>query len=198
MIHSSTKFELSSKTSYQESDLITNRTDLRSFRSVIITKTKILMQRLENSSRLERASISRHTEWISYIKNLQNVEKISISRKIISAYNSQDSHIEMYDFSDASESAYGACIYLRSFTSKGIPEVHLVCSKSRVGVGSIEVVIDIEIGALRCTIVMQLASSRYLEFSLFHIYLIQESDFLLMNPAFYQADLYCWMLICVV
>lgn len=40
--------------------------------------------------------------------------------------------IELHSFSDASEAAYGACLYARSFDQSGKISVKLICSKSRV------------------------------------------------------------------
>ncbi|XP_053617910.1 uncharacterized protein LOC128679591 [Plodia interpunctella] len=40
--------------------------------------------------------------------------------------------IEMHSFSDASQHAYGACVYMRSINSSGAVTVRLLCAKSRV------------------------------------------------------------------
>lgn len=73
-----------------------------------------------------------NAEWIKYVSDLQEADQIIVPRKILSNCSHESSRIEMYGFSDASKKTYGACIYLRSFTSEGLPKVHLVCAKSRV------------------------------------------------------------------
>lgn len=46
--------------------------------------------------------------------------------------HSTKSLIELHDFSDASERAYGACIYLRTIDDNGNDFCNLLCAKSRV------------------------------------------------------------------
>ena len=41
-------------------------------------------------------------------------------------------NIEIHGFSDASQKAYGACVYLRCKNSDGSVTINLLCSKSRV------------------------------------------------------------------
>lgn len=40
--------------------------------------------------------------------------------------------LELHGFCDASEAAYGACLYLRNITSKGVHSSSLLCAKSRI------------------------------------------------------------------
>lgn len=40
--------------------------------------------------------------------------------------------VEIHGFSDASEEAYGACVYLRSVDVRGKVSVHLLCAKTKV------------------------------------------------------------------
>ncbi|XP_077270169.1 uncharacterized protein LOC143901618 [Temnothorax americanus] len=70
------------------------------------------------------------TEWSNYIQELQDLEKINIPRKIVRS--GQEIRNEIHGFCDASEHAYGACIYMRSIRADGVTEVHLICAKSRV------------------------------------------------------------------
>ncbi|XP_018402189.1 PREDICTED: uncharacterized protein LOC108779299 [Cyphomyrmex costatus] len=64
--------------------------------------------------------------------DLLKVNKIEIPLRVTTNFTEGDTRVEIHGFSDASERAYGACIYLRSFNAHGAVEVHLLCSKSRV------------------------------------------------------------------
>lgn len=67
--------------------------------------------------------------WSDFYKNLYILSEIEIPRQVIL----RDAvHIEMHCFCDASQVAYGCCIYLRSTDALGNTLVSLVCSKSRV------------------------------------------------------------------
>ncbi|XP_024869358.1 uncharacterized protein LOC112453047 [Temnothorax curvispinosus] len=98
---------------------------------VIIT-AKILMQRLWKMKIDWNETLPRQirTEWSTYIHELQDLEKISIPRKIVRS--GQGVRKEIHGFCDASEHAYGACVYMRSIGTDGVAEVHLICAKSRV------------------------------------------------------------------
>nr|XP_023014014.1 uncharacterized protein LOC111503828 [Leptinotarsa decemlineata] len=67
--------------------------------------------------------------WIAYQKQLPLLEKLLFPRCLVSP---NVVSIQMHGFCDASEKAYGACIYLRTTNSEGIVRITLVCSKSRV------------------------------------------------------------------
>ncbi|XP_024876784.1 uncharacterized protein LOC112457783 [Temnothorax curvispinosus] len=77
----------------------------------------------------ESLPINLHTEWTTYVQELSSINDISIPRVIICK---DPVHIELHGFSDASESAYGACIYLRSVDATGNVTIRLVCAKSKV------------------------------------------------------------------
>ncbi|XP_076245382.1 uncharacterized protein LOC143185936 [Calliopsis andreniformis] len=70
-----------------------------------------------------------HTEWECFHHQLALLNQISIPRCAIS---STMHGIEMHGFCDASEQAYGACIYLKSINTEGQCTVRLLCAKSRV------------------------------------------------------------------
>ena len=70
-----------------------------------------------------------HTCGLDYRNHLPLLQEYHINRKIlIDDYRS----LQIHGFCDASEKAYGACIYLRSSDKNGINHTYLVCSKSRV------------------------------------------------------------------
>nr|XP_012152412.1 PREDICTED: uncharacterized protein LOC105664083 [Megachile rotundata] len=97
----------------------------------VIIQAKILMQRLWQLKTGWDESVSQelHLEWLQYRSNLGKLVNLRVPRcTIISKYN----RIELHGFSDASQDAYGACIYLRSELGPGRWEVRLLCAKSRV------------------------------------------------------------------
>ncbi|XP_012145356.2 uncharacterized protein LOC105663061 [Megachile rotundata] len=97
---------------------------------VIIT-AKILLQRLWQLKLDWDESIpaSLHTEWCNFATEFNTLNICSFSRRV-----SQDSveRLELHGFCDASERAYGACIYLRSINNSGDIKTELLCAKSRV------------------------------------------------------------------
>ncbi|XP_070516626.1 uncharacterized protein [Cardiocondyla obscurior] len=68
-------------------------------------------------------------EWTEFIKQLKNMSRVSFDRKISieSCYENQ-----IHGFCDASNVAYGACLYARSVGKNGEITSKLICSKSRV------------------------------------------------------------------
>ncbi|XP_062538652.1 uncharacterized protein LOC134206926 [Armigeres subalbatus] len=68
-------------------------------------------------------------EWRSYHLHLPTLNQINIRRCVIIP---KATRIELHCFSDASEKAYGGCVYVRSENSEGKTAVHLFASKSRV------------------------------------------------------------------
>ncbi|XP_011859715.1 PREDICTED: uncharacterized protein LOC105557156 [Vollenhovia emeryi] len=71
-----------------------------------------------------------YTEWINYVMKIQELNEFKVQRKAF-VYG-KDVQFELHGFCDASERAYGACIYVRSIDSHGGIQMHLLCSKSRV------------------------------------------------------------------
>ncbi|GFS44750.1 integrase catalytic domain-containing protein [Trichonephila inaurata madagascariensis] len=69
------------------------------------------------------------SEFENFIRNLQNIEHLNIPCCIIQKNNTL---VEIHGFSDSSEQAYGACVYVRYKDCFGNFSVHLLCSKSRV------------------------------------------------------------------
>ncbi|XP_076660082.1 uncharacterized protein LOC143363371 [Halictus rubicundus] len=96
----------------------------------IIIRAKILMQELW-ANKLEwdeSVPIELHTKWINYCQDLTYVKRINIARKVvINNYTS----LQLHGFCDASERAYGACIYIRARNCRDI-QTQLLCAKSRV------------------------------------------------------------------
>ncbi|XP_018374271.1 PREDICTED: uncharacterized protein LOC108768369 [Trachymyrmex cornetzi] len=70
------------------------------------------------------------TKWRQYESGLSSLSNITIPRRVILL----DEYIilELHGFADASELAYGACIYIRATDSNGTHSTTLLCSKNRV------------------------------------------------------------------
>lgn len=69
------------------------------------------------------------TRWRLFLEDLNNLSKLKIPR--LAKINNRG-RIELHGFCDASQIAFGACIYLRQLTGAGTWGVHLLCAKSRV------------------------------------------------------------------
>ncbi|XP_071643027.1 uncharacterized protein [Temnothorax longispinosus] len=94
----------------------------------IITAAKILIQSLWacNVGWDDSVPMRIHKAWCQIKSQLHLLEFIEIPRLVIS--KNPDSGIQLHGFCDASEQAYGACIYVRE---DGVLTA-LLCSKSRV------------------------------------------------------------------
>ncbi|XP_055603757.1 uncharacterized protein LOC129751989 [Uranotaenia lowii] len=68
--------------------------------------------------------------WEEYRRNLIALESFSVPRW--TGYLNILTSVELHGFCDASEAAYGACIYLRCTSDKGSITVRLVTAKSKV------------------------------------------------------------------
>ncbi|XP_012224844.2 uncharacterized protein [Linepithema humile] len=69
-------------------------------------------------------------KWNEYYSLLQQINDVRIQRNINP--NNEDCKFDLFGFGDASERAYGACLYAVSQSAKETTESHLICSKSRV------------------------------------------------------------------
>ncbi|XP_057333711.1 uncharacterized protein LOC130672924 [Microplitis mediator] len=77
----------------------------------------------------ESVPLDIHNMWVSYRDQLPSLERLSFPRCLIIP---EPIDIQLHGFCDASEKAYGACIYVRSTDRQGMVHVRLICSKSRV------------------------------------------------------------------
>lgn len=69
-------------------------------------------------------------KWATFRQQLRQLTGVTVPRHVIIHHPET---IELHAFSDASERAYGAAIYMRSISAKtGEIAVQLLCSKSRV------------------------------------------------------------------
>lgn len=96
-----------------------------------VVEAKIIMQKLwiEKYDWDDEVSQNIKKLWYSFIKTLNYLNNLKIPRWVLC-----DNSIlhEIHVFTDSSEKAYGACIYVRSITDAGIVNVQLLTSKNRV------------------------------------------------------------------
>ncbi|XP_046144681.1 uncharacterized protein LOC123988477 [Osmia bicornis bicornis] len=97
----------------------------------VIIKAKILMQRLWQLQLDwdEATPANLHTEWITFAAEFNLLNNCSFDRHVLQHGVSKT---ELHGFCDASERAYGACIYVRTVTKSGNIKTELLCAKSRV------------------------------------------------------------------
>ncbi|GFU11384.1 DUF1758 domain-containing protein [Trichonephila clavipes] len=97
----------------------------------IVTKAKIFIQelwkiKLDWSEQLPPDAME---EWMNFYQKLSKVNNFKIPRCILLPATIQ---IEIHGFSDASERAYAAVVYIKCFNESGQSQTRLLCSKSRV------------------------------------------------------------------
>ncbi|XP_044313286.1 uncharacterized protein LOC123037287 [Drosophila rhopaloa] len=95
----------------------------------VITKAKVFLQQLckDKLDWDESLPLDRNTCWIEMCISFQSVQRISFPRFLLLS----ETDVEIHGFCDASEEAYGACIYVLSRGTSPASS-HLLCSKSRV------------------------------------------------------------------
>ncbi|XP_063915837.1 uncharacterized protein LOC135131904 isoform X2 [Zophobas morio] len=98
----------------------------------VIVKAKLIIQRLWEMKLGwdERIPAELVKIWLQLLDEFTILNNIRIPRKVISHY--PYSRIEMHGFCDASQRAYGACVYIRTHSANGSVSSNLLCSKSRV------------------------------------------------------------------
>ncbi|XP_047025541.1 uncharacterized protein LOC124634161 [Helicoverpa zea] len=99
--------------------------------SPCIIQTKILIQNLwcEGIDWDQPVPDDLKEKWYEISKNLPLLADLRIPRKVIC---DSPKFIELHSFCDASQVAYGACIYMRSLNKDNEVTVRLLCSKSKV------------------------------------------------------------------
>lgn len=97
----------------------------------VLVQAKILMQKVWflNLNWDDYLPEPLHTQWIEFARRLVEMKAISVPRNInMLAVNS----IELVGYADASNVAYGCCLYLRIMDNHKTVKVNLLCSKSRI------------------------------------------------------------------
>ncbi|GFU84378.1 integrase catalytic domain-containing protein [Trichonephila clavipes] len=97
----------------------------------IVTKAKIFIQelwkiKLDWNEQLPPDAME---EWMNFYQKLAKVNNFKIPRCILLPATIR---IEIHGFSDASERAYAAVVYIKCFNESGQSQTRLLCSKSRV------------------------------------------------------------------
>ncbi|XP_076394339.1 uncharacterized protein LOC143265527 [Megachile rotundata] len=97
----------------------------------VIVIAKLIMQELWKANLDWDESIPKalHTKWINFKHSLPILTQFKLPRQIIL---SNFTDIQLHGFCDASESAYGACVYIRSTDKINNCYVQLLCAKSRI------------------------------------------------------------------
>jgi hypothetical protein len=97
----------------------------------IIVTAKIIMQRLWQLKIDWDESVPSdvQTKWSRYESELHILNHFQVQRKVISHHSNV---IELCGFADASDKAYGACVYVRIKSSETHYETTLLCARSRV------------------------------------------------------------------
>ncbi|XP_039310346.1 uncharacterized protein LOC120358842 [Solenopsis invicta] len=93
--------------------------------------TKVMLQKLWKLklSWDDELPVDLQSEWSQFLKELTYINDIRIPRQICC---SSPQCVQIHGFSDASEAAYGGCIYIRSVNTAGSTFVQLLCARSRV------------------------------------------------------------------
>lgn len=97
----------------------------------VIVRAKLFMQQLWQLKIGWDEPVSDNflNSWLHFYNQLSLIKKLEIPRY---ALVENFDYIEMHVFTDASQNAFGTCIYFRSINSIGQIRVNLLCSKSRV------------------------------------------------------------------
>ncbi|CAB3242550.1 unnamed protein product [Arctia plantaginis] len=93
-----------------------------------IVEAKLIMQKLWKE-RSEQIPGDIQLLWVTFTKKLPCLNSLKVPRWVLC--DNSIAH-ELHIFTDASERAYGACIYVRSVNVQGSSRVHLLVSKNRV------------------------------------------------------------------
>ncbi|XP_073963072.1 uncharacterized protein [Choristoneura fumiferana] len=99
--------------------------------SPVIIQSKMMLQRLWQQQVDWDQPVPQdiEKEWIRYASNLPFILNLQLNRHVLC---DDPKLIELHSFSDASERAYGACIYMRSINVNNDVTVQLLCAKSKV------------------------------------------------------------------
>ncbi|XP_050308277.1 uncharacterized protein LOC126744768 [Anthonomus grandis grandis] len=99
--------------------------------SPCIILAKVLLQKLWSENLTWDQPLPSHilTSWIHFSSELETLNEIMINRKVTCE---NPSYIALHGFSDASETSYGACIYVLPKNINGDAECNLLCAKSKV------------------------------------------------------------------
>ncbi|XP_055591303.1 uncharacterized protein LOC129743346 [Uranotaenia lowii] len=98
----------------------------------VIVQAKIFLQDLWKSKLSWEEILPEESTnwWLTYRRNLEELAHLEVPRWV--AFGRDTISVELHSFCDASEKAYGACVYLRCTSFSGEISVSLLTAKSRV------------------------------------------------------------------
>lgn len=96
---------------------------------VIIAKKILQRLWLNKSSWDEPVADNIARKWEKFKSELPFLLDLRITRHVLCSF---PKYVEIHGFSDASETAYGVCVYLRSVDAQDKVFVHLLCAKTKV------------------------------------------------------------------
>lgn len=101
------------------------------FLGPVLIRGKVFLQELWQLQLGWDDELPAHTQdrWKEFLKDLDHLDRLKISRATRTSYPGK---IELHGFCDASQIAFGACVYLRQLTDVNTWKVQLLCAKSRV------------------------------------------------------------------
>uniref|UniRef100_A0A182PX57 DUF5641 domain-containing protein n=1 Tax=Anopheles epiroticus TaxID=199890 RepID=A0A182PX57_9DIPT len=146
--------------------------------SPVIIQAKLIMQDLWLSSVGWDEAIPENirVKWAQFCEQLPNLTQFSIPRF---AFHSDFVRVELHYFADASEVAYGACVYVRSEHANGSIEVCLLASKSRVAPLKPLTIPKLELCASLLSARLHEKVSRALDMQLDNVYFWSDSTIIL-------------------
>lgn len=99
--------------------------------SPCVVTMKIFLQRMwsDKLSWDEPLTPALHSSWNTLVRTLPLINNFRVPRLVVCRFSSL---LELHVFTDASERAYGACVYVRSANDEGECMVRLLVAKSRV------------------------------------------------------------------
>lgn len=97
----------------------------------VIVNAKIFIQKLwlERLQWDETLPVNFANQWVQFRNSLPKLNEVCIPRHILCK---QATYVEIHGFADASNQAYGACIYVKSKNELKDVVVRLLCAKSKV------------------------------------------------------------------
>lgn len=98
----------------------------------VTVTAKLILKELWRSGCQWDESVPQHvyTRWSRFRSELADLNQLRVARRV--KFITESQHVQIHGFCDASQHAYGACVYVRTQTAKNRYRIELLCSKSRV------------------------------------------------------------------